>query len=115
MSSDDLDCRDLVEVRRRAVEPVVTSLIQPEELEELVVRFGPPGGFHAASPDDLPGVWVALTARGEPFAYAICKATEERWNAEAVAGTLAGALEDWVCETSFAWGQRRLARYHVPT
>jgi hypothetical protein len=34
-----LDLRDLDEVRRRVVLPVVRSLVQPEELEEVVVEL----------------------------------------------------------------------------
>ncbi|WP_029430155.1 hypothetical protein [Blastococcus sp. URHD0036] len=36
---DDLDLRDLEEVRRRVVLPVVRSLVRPDELEEVLVEL----------------------------------------------------------------------------
>ena len=49
----------LRELRRRAVDPVVASLLSPDERDELSVHWGEGG-----EPGD---VWVRLVARGEPF------------------------------------------------
>jgi hypothetical protein len=51
--SADLDPRDLSEVRRRVVEPVVQSLIQPHELGGVLVYA------------DNGDVYVRVMARGE--------------------------------------------------
>jgi len=99
----------LRELRRRAVDPVVAGLLQPGELDELTVHWGEAG---------LPGdVWVRLVARGEAFTQLLSSSDwegEQRAGAEELAARLADQLEDWICETTFGWGQQRTARYTCP-
>lgn len=109
----DLDCSDLGEVRRRVVEPVVRSLVRPEELERLQLRSGPLPG-HQPVFDDDPEIWLVLTAKGEQFERRVCKATEELWSAQEQADDLHDALWDWLVETKFAWGQNRGGDFVVP-
>lgn len=99
----------LRELRRRAVDPVVASLISADELDELSVHWGVGG-----DPGD---VWVRLAARGELFQDLLSSSTwegAERAGPARLAERLADHLEDWVCETRFAWGERRIARYTLP-
>lgn len=110
----DLDCSDLLEVHRRVVTPVVASLIRPDELESCTLRFGPPPGWRPAFDDDDPEVWLILSAGGETFEWRVCTATRVLWSAEDTAMTLCDALEDWLPETGFAWGEQRGGDYMVP-
>jgi len=99
----------LRELRRRAVDPVVDSLLRAGELEELTVHWGEPG-----LSDD---VWVRLVAGGEAFVQLLSSTAwegEQRAGAEALAARLADQLEDWICESGFGWGQQRTARYTCP-
>jgi hypothetical protein len=99
----------LAELRRRAVDPVVAGLLRPGEVEELTVHWG-----EAGPPGD---VWVRLVARGEVFVDMLSSPAwegERRAGAEVLAARLADHLEDWICETRFGWGQRRVARYTCP-
>ena len=100
---------DLASLRRRAVDPVVASLLIPEEVDELSVCWGQePYGRD---------VWIRLVPRGEPFLDVLDSPSwsgEEPASPAAVAQRLADHLEDWVCETRFAWGQRRVAHYELP-
>jgi hypothetical protein len=91
------------------VEPVVTGLLEPGELEDLAVCWG-----EAGDPGD---VWVRLVAVGERYAAIL---TSPAWGVpqldetEALAERLADQLQDWVCETRFGWGEQRRARYVCP-
>lgn len=103
---------DLDRVRQQVVEPIVAALLHPGELDDLQVTWTTPqrllhleqyrGQRHQ---EDL---FVLVTARGEEF-YDILWHPD--WGIEttaAVGRRLADHLEDWVCETRFAWGERRL-------
>jgi hypothetical protein len=99
----------LRELRRRAVDPVVASLLSPDEVDEVSVHWGAGG-----EPGD---VWVRLVARGELFQDLLSSSAWEgtgRAGPAVLAERLADHLEDWLCETRFAWGQRRTARYTLP-
>lgn len=100
-SSPLFDPFDLGRVRSDVVEPVVAALLKPGELEDLKVTWG-----HRSDQDDLS---VMLTARGETFRDALWSPD---WvgcdTAAGVARRLADHLEDWLCETVFAWGEQRL-------
>jgi len=99
----------LRELRRRAVDPVVAGVLRPGELEELSVHRGENG-----SPGD---VWVRLAAGGEAFTQLLSSVDREgepRAGVQELAARLADQLEDWVCQTTFAWGERRSARYTCP-
>jgi hypothetical protein len=100
------------EQRARArVRAVVDSVLRPDELAELRIEHVTPYGH---SLDEADAVWVALrvtvvAADGDSF-------TGEVWDPEQMSDwehslhQLAWNLEDWVCETRFAWGQQRTAR-----
>lgn len=106
----DLDAADLGEVRRRVVDPVLLAGLRPGELDDVELTFGPPRSW-SGSPvdaDDVPDVWLTVVARGETFWTTPVRATFERWPAYDVAVVLADQLEDWLPETGFAWGQRRV-------
>lgn len=88
------------EILRRVVRPVVTGLIRPEELEHLAVgRLPGPGGRRA--------LVVAVQACGESFTLEIWHEGLPERGTKEVAVHLGEQLEDWVCRTRFAWGQRR--------
>lgn len=106
----DLDAADLGEVRRRVVDPVLLAGLRPGELDDVELTFGPPrswSGFPVDA-DDVPDVWLTVVARGETFSTRPVRATFERWPAYDVAASLTDQLEDWLAETGFAWGQRRV-------
>jgi hypothetical protein len=102
--------------------PVVTSLLSAAELVSVDVRLGPPEDYNRTwtrylTDDELASVWVIIDASDSetwfgpvwsPDTTAVANTLGE------VAAVLADRLEDWVCETSFGWGQRRLADYVIP-
>jgi hypothetical protein len=100
---------ELRELRRRAVDPVIRSLLTPHELAGARVIV------HRR--DGAPEISLWLEAGGEEM-------QDWLWHPEYsghdspepvdVAAHLADRMEDWVCETRFAWGQHRLAVYEVP-
>lgn len=94
-------------MRRRIVEPVVTSLLSADELDHLEVWATRSGGVDE--------VWVRVVARGESFRD-LLDSTE--WgtgrDGGSLAARLADHLEDWISETAFAWGQQRTADYTLP-
>ncbi len=100
----------LADLRRRVVDPVVASLFTPDELDELALQW--------ESPPRSGNVWVRLVAGGERFAATLIEEplddSAERESLEDVAARLADRLEDFVCETEFAWGQHRIAHYQLP-
>lgn len=99
----------LRELRRRAVDPVLASLLSPAELAGADVVVYREDGTEVVS------LWVRVL--GEDLQVWL-------WNPEFGAGQsqdpvdvaahLADQMEDWVCETRFAWGQHRLATYRIP-
>jgi hypothetical protein len=93
---------DVGEVRRRVVDPVVAGLLRTDELDEVAVWWQPP----------LPELWFRVVARGEEFSSPIW--SEAGTTIDEVAADVASRLEDWVCETRFAWGEQRLATYELP-
>lgn len=99
----------LRELRRRAVEPVVAGLLEHGELDELSVHWGDAG---------LPGdVWVRLVVRGETFVQLLSSSAwegDQRAGVAELAARLADQLADWISETSFGWGQQRIAHYSCP-
>jgi hypothetical protein len=90
------------DVLRRVVRPVVASVIRPHELEHLAVGRMP---GHV----DRRVLLVAVQACGESWTMPIWpEEAPERTNKE-VAARLGDQLEDWLCVTRFAWGERRRA------
>ena len=99
---------DLRELRRRAVDPVVRSLLTRDELASARVVVYQENGTREIS------LWLA--AVGEEMRQWLWRPEYSVGSPDPVdiAEHLADSLEDWVCETSFAWGQRRTAVYEVP-
>lgn len=97
---------DLAGLRADVVLPVVTSLLTPQELDEVELAWG-----------EMPhqqDMWVRVVARGEVFSYLLDSPEWEgggQSDRPLLAQRLAEQLEDWVCETAFAWGERRQANY----
>jgi hypothetical protein len=113
--TDDLDFADLGEVQRRVVDPVLQALFRPGELLEFELHVGHPFRDAPANPHDSPEVWLrAVDSDGDTFIRRLGKATRERWNAEEVAGDLADALQDVICESRYGWGDMRPADYSIP-
>ena len=108
---DELASSDVAEMRRRVVEPVVRSLLQPAELDAVEVGRRPPTGHPQ---DDGPSVWLHLVASGESLHARICSASGALLDAELIAETFYEVLWDWVVESQFAWGQARSGRYVMP-
>ncbi len=112
----DAEDEQLAVLRRRVVEPVVHSLLAPQELEALSVHWGVDG--------EEGDVWVRLDVPGERYEQWLLSPwqRDDPWGADEqvppteaeVAAHLAAQLEDWVCETSFGWGQQRTAHYELP-
>ncbi|TYP84779.1 hypothetical protein [Blastococcus xanthinilyticus] len=103
-SATDADDEGLRRLRQDVVEPVVRSIVRDDELTAIrVYRQG------AGIPGDI---WVDVVAGGDCFGLLLSSASwegEPRWGADRLAARLADALEDWVPETSFAWGRLRSA------
>lgn len=99
----------LARLLRIAVKPVVDSLLMDEELESLRLYL---------DADDPSEIWMQVVARGETFFDAV---TYPVWEGHAepypavIAARVADHLEDWICETRFAWGEQRTASYSLPT
>jgi hypothetical protein len=103
-SGTDADDEALRRLRHEVVEPVVRSIVRDDELTALrVYREG------GAAPGE---VSVEVVAGEDWFGLLLSSASwegEQRWGPDRLAARLADALEDWVPETAFAWGQRRFA------
>lgn len=98
---------DRVEHRVRGV---VDSLLRPDELEDLRLEWVTPA---ERPPGFSSGGWVALRltvlAKDDESVRLEFWGPEWPQDWEGALVELASNLEDWVCETSFAWGQQRLA------
>jgi hypothetical protein len=104
-TTTDRNDERLHELRRRAVDPVVAALLTDEEFGGLVV-YRPAG-------DTEVRVWLA--ACGEQFQHTmVYRDGPTVDDVVTIAQQLADRLGDWVCETRFAWGQLRIARYTIP-
>jgi hypothetical protein len=105
------------------LEPIVHSVIRPDELEELAVYWqaiprGNQPGFDAWEDvrnqfeDENPlYLWVRIQARGETFARNVWSPSYRtghtiRWTQGV--DHFVEALEDWLAGRKFASGQRRL-------
>lgn len=95
-------------MRRRAVDPVVQSLLTPDELAGASVIVYQPDGTREVS--------VRLEAMADEMRHWIFdpEVGGQLPDISCVAARFADSMEDWVCETRFAWGQRRIATYQVP-
>lgn len=89
---------------------MVESVVRADELEEIRLEWGTPAAHRFDHPE---AGWVALRLtvlakndEGTRFEF-WCPDSGLDW--EGALDQLANDLEDWVCETSFAWGQERRA------
>lgn len=112
---DVTDAEDprLAALRDAVAAPVVTSMLTAEELEELTVRWGVDG--HEGD------VWVRVVAVGEVFQDWLTSPVWRRGEAGAqpldaaeCAARLADHLQDWIAESRFGWGQRRISAHVLP-
>jgi len=99
-TSTDAD-DDLRELRRRVVEPLVAATFTSAEYSSILV-YRYQGEFDE--------IGVRVETIDEPFLLPL---TSTEWalvplDPNAMAERLASALEDWVCESSFGWGQQRI-------
>lgn len=97
----------LAELRRRVVEPVVRAMMTVDEVEALSLHWGVDGR--------VGDVWVRIEAPGGRYEDWL---PSPWWPADPVdvpapaadaeiAEHLATRLQDWIAESSFAWGQLR--------
>lgn len=100
--SRDLDFSDHAEVLRRVVQPVLTALYL--EGEVLDARVGVVGER----------LIVTITTVDESDDYDIGFAGSGLMDAGVVAYDLGSRIEEYISETSFAWGQQRLMRGPIP-
>jgi hypothetical protein len=100
--TEDLNFSDLAEVRRRVVEPVLAVLYRDGEVVEARVEV---------SGERL---LVAITTVDETDTYDIGWAHSGMMDAVQVAYELADRIEEYISETSFAWGEQRRMSGPVP-
>ena len=99
----DLDPRDLEEVRRRVVEPVVRSLIRRDELDDVWVYL------------DTDCVSVSVRAGGKLVNMCTLGPLDEGlWDAVKWADHFYDMLTNDLPTSTFAWGQQREGQYQVP-
>ena len=97
------------------VEPVVSALLTAAEIDSVRLHVGPPVWRHEVDqPDRAPYVWVELSACSEVFDHVVAKVIFERDDAGQYAAELFDALQEWIAETTFGWGQRREGRSWEP-
>ena len=107
----DADDERLAELRRRVVEPVVRATMTVDEVETLSLHWGVDGRagdvwVRIEAPDSryedwLPSPWW----RADPHDVPVPTADVE------IAEHLADRLQDWIAESSFAWGQLRRSSF----
>ena len=96
-----------VEARVRGI---VESVVFPDELVDVRLEWVTPSAHRFDSPD---AGWVVLrltvVARGDEVEHLEIWGPDWHSDWDTALAILAGNLEDWVCETRFAWGQQRSA------
>jgi hypothetical protein len=100
----DLDPRDLNEVRRRVVEPVINSLLKPGEFDDVALEIE--SQYIAPLGQTLDFLVVRIWACGELVTYWNPGIGDEMRDAEWMAGDLYEQLQEDLPETRFAWGER---------
>jgi hypothetical protein len=107
------------DVVRQQVSSVVSSVVHAGELDECSVVWLAPDqepradftrqNFPAsdATRDGPPNLWVRVVAQDEEWWYGTWHPSGMDW--QDFLPAFADELEGWVSETSFAWGERRLA------
>ena len=124
-----VDWHDAEDVTRRLVSPILSALFKEGEVETVTVRWwhdrttpydesSPAYAriLHAHGfPDRTDGgsaLWLQLVVRGETFTHQLMPQQYDENDPDAVAVDLIEALEDWIPETRFAWGERRLMNHN---
>jgi hypothetical protein len=110
----DLDPRDLAEVRRRVVDPVVAGLLGPDEFDDVVLEIGPQRLLDTDDAAEL--LTIQIRACGELVTWWSSLLPEDggAWDAEDGAAELYDHLRDDLTESRFGWGQLRDGDYEVP-
>ncbi|MGY2127146.1 hypothetical protein [Blastococcus sp. SYSU DS0617] len=94
----------LSRLRDEVVLPVARSILRDGETVSARLRL---------VDDDAPAdIWLQMTVGDDVFALLLSSASwegVERAGDDQLAQRLADALEDWVPETSFGWGEQRRA------
>lgn len=99
----DAEDEQLAALRRRVVEPVVTSVLHPREVEALGVHWGLDGR--------VGDVWVRIDVPDGRHEELLISPwwVPDPWDVDVptsdvqIAAHLGDRLQDWVCETTFAW------------
>ena len=103
-SATDATDAALRRLRDDVVVPVVGSILRDDEPASVRLRI---------EDDEWPGdIWVTVVVGRDVFGLLLSSASWEgelRAGDDALAARLADALEDWVPETSFGWGEQRRA------
>jgi hypothetical protein len=99
---DDLDFGDHAEVLRRVVRPVLAAMYK--EGEVLAARVG-------AANERLV---VTIATVDEDDEYDIGWVGSGQMDAKKVAYDLADRIAEYICETSFAWGEQRFMHGLIP-
>jgi hypothetical protein len=102
----DLDPRDVEELRRRVIDPVVRSLVRPDELEEIQVTVD---GRQYIVRVRACGEWILSS----PAEWGYVDGSR-LWDAEETATDLYIDLRDELVESRLSWGQWRDGEYEVP-
>lgn len=98
------------EVSQARIRSLVSSVLTAGELIDVRLEWVTPDGHRWDAPD---AGWIALRLTVVAIDDEVFQS--EVWNPELDTtwdfqlAQLASALEDWVCETSFGWGQQRHA------
>ncbi len=107
--NDSFSPYDVGRVLSEVVEPIVQALIAPEELEGLLVTWELPSwAADIAYFDRSNELSVVLTAEGEHFVQTLWAPGWPTPTPRRLGEHLADMLEDWISETRFGWGQRRV-------
>lgn len=106
LTTPDLDLRNLPEVQRRVVDHVVKAMFRPGELDTAQVQVDHWADDPAA--DEAPGLIVLFTAQDGDQVDQPLTVTGPRWSTAAqLVDDLANSVEDWISETTYAWGEQR--------
>jgi hypothetical protein len=99
----DLDGRNLEEVRRRVVDPVLRALLREDEIDAVELRTG--RSVYRAEQ----ATWVVWTACGEAFECYVCRADGLSTDPDMAAADLYDRVWEEILESRFAWGRDRAA------
>ncbi len=96
---DDTD-EDLRALHRDVVEPIARSILRDDELDSVRVH---------RDAEDPGEIYATIVGRGEAYIHLLSSPSwDEHQSLDRLADRLVDGLEDWVCETRFAWGERRI-------